>query len=342
MPSSQKEKPYNNDNNAVVNLMSIIETKNLTKSYNDLVAVDNLNLQIEEGEIFGLLGPNGAGKTTTLLMLTTLKPPTSGTAIINTFDIVKQPDKVRKSIGIVFQDPSSDEILTGYENLKLHGWLYDMPDKLREERIKEVLELVDLTDRKNDRVKKYSGGMRRRLELARGLMHHPKILFLDEPTLGLDPQSRDYIWNYILKLAKEKKITIIITTHYMDEADKLCNRLAIIDHGKIVVMGAPKDLKKELGGDIIRLKAENLSIDELKKLHYVKNISDCEGEICLTLENANEHLQEILKTVGKVDSVEIRSPTLDDVFLHYTGRGMREDRPEGGWGEKAMNARSKE
>lgn len=322
--------------------MNIIETKNLTKKYNDLTAVDDLNLQIEEGEIFGLLGPNGAGKTTTLLMLTTLNPPTSGTALINTFDIVRQPDKVRKSIGIVFQDPSSDEILTGYENLKLHGWLYDMPDKLREERIKEVLELVDLTDRKNDRVKKYSGGMRRRLELARGLMHHPKILFLDEPTLGLDPQSRDYIWKYILRLAKEKKITIIITTHYMDEADKLCNRLAIIDHGKIVVMGAPKDLKKELGGDIIRLKAENLSIDELKKLYYVKNISNCDGEICLTVENANEHLQEILKAVGKVDSVEIRSPTLDDVFLHYTGRGMREDRPEGSWAEKAMNARSKE
>jgi len=328
--------------NAVVNLMHIIETKNLTKKYNNLSAVDNLNLQIEEGEIFGLLGPNGAGKTTTLLMLTTLKPPTSGTATINTFDIVHQPDKVRKSIGIVFQDPSSDEILTGYENLKLHGWLYDMPDKLREERIKEVLELVDLTDRKNDRVKKYSGGMRRRLELARGLMHHPKILFLDEPTLGLDPQSRDYIWKYILKLAKEKKMTIVITTHYMDEADKLCDRLAIIDHGKIVVMGAPKDLKKELGGDIIRLKAEHLDIEGLKALSYVKTVTPCDGEICLTLEHANEHLQEILKTVGKIDSVEIRSPTLDDVFLHYTGRGIREDRLEGGWAEKAMSARSKE
>jgi ABC-2 type transport system ATP-binding protein len=322
--------------------MPIIETKNLTKKYNTLVAVDNLNLQIEEGEIFGLLGPNGAGKTTTLLMLTTLNPPTAGTAVINGFDIEQQSDKVRKSIGIVFQDPSSDEILTGYENLKLHGWLYDMPDKLREERIKEVLTLVDLTDRKDDRVKKYSGGMRRRLELARGLMHHPKILFLDEPTLGLDPQSRDYIWKYILRLAKEKKMTIIITTHYMDEADKLCDRLAIIDRGKIVVLGPPKDLKKALGGDIIRLKAEHLDIEGLKALPYVKNITQCDGEICLTLEHANEHLQEILKTVGKVESVEIRSPTLDDVFLHYTGRGIREDRPEGGWAEKAMNARSRQ
>ena len=324
-----------------MNFMYVIETKNLTKKFDELVAVDNLNLQIKEGEIFGLLGPNGAGKTTTLLMLTTLKPPTSGTATINSYDIVKQPDKVRKSIGIVFQDPSSDEILTGYENLKLHGWLYDMPSTLREERIKEVLELVDLTDRKDDRVKKYSGGMRRRMELARGLMHHPKILFLDEPTLGLDPQSRDVIWKYIEKLAKEKNMTIIITTHYMDEADKLCNRLAIIDRGKIVVLGSPKELKKELGGDIIRLKAENLDISGLKKLKYIKNISDCDGEICLTVTDASAHIQEILSTIGKVDSVEIRSPTLDDVFLHYTGRGMRQDTPEGSWAEKAMHASTK-
>jgi ABC-2 type transport system ATP-binding protein len=321
--------------------MSIIEIKNLTKKFEKMTAVDNLNLQINEGEIFGLLGPNGAGKTTTLLMLVTLKPPTSGTATINGFDIVTQPDKVRKSIGIVFQDPSSDEILTGYENLKLHGWLYDMPNELREERIKEVLELVELTDRKNDRVKKYSGGMRRRLELARGLMHHPKILFLDEPTLGLDPQSREHIWKYIENLAKEKNMTIIITTHYMDEADKLCDRLAIIDKGKIVILGSPKKLKKDLGGDIIRLKATTLDVDALKNLPYVKDISPCDGEVCLTLEEANTHLQEILKLVGKVDSVEIRSPTLDDVFLHYTGRGMREGSSEGGWAEKMMNASEK-
>ena len=327
-------------NQGVVNAMNIIETKDLTKKFEQMTAVDSLNLEIREGEIFGLLGPNGAGKTTTLLMLVTLKPPTSGTATINGFDIVTQPDKVRKSIGIVFQDPSSDEILTGYENLKLHGWLYDMPDDLREERIKEVLSLVDLNDRKNDRVKKYSGGMRRRLELARGLMHHPKVLFLDEPTLGLDPQSRDHIWTYIENLAKEKNMTIVITTHYMDEADKLCDRLAIIDHGKVVVLGSPKQLKKDLGGDIIRLKATNLDTDVLKKLPYVKEISPCDGEVCLTLEDANIHLQEILKMVGKVDSVEIRSPTLDDVFLHYTGRALREGgSSEGSWAEKMMNAR---
>lgn len=319
----------------------MISTKNLTKKFEKLTAVDNLNLEIKEGEIFGLLGPNGAGKTTTIFMLTTLKPPTSGTATINGYDIVKDSDKVRKSIGIVFQDPSSDEILTGYENLKLHGWLYDMPDDLKERRIKEVLELVDLTNRKDDLVKKYSGGMRRRLELARGLMHHPRVLFLDEPTLGLDPQSRDYIWSYIEKLAKEEKITIVLTTHYMDEADKLCDRLAIIDYGKIVVLGTPEELKKELGGDIIKLRGKNLKLEPLKNLSYVKNIAASSEGVCLTVEDANMHIQDILNTVGKVDSTEIRSPTLDDVFIHYTGRGIREDSPEGSWAEKAMHVRGK-
>jgi ABC-2 type transport system ATP-binding protein len=319
---------------------NIIEIKNLTKKFEKITAVDNIELQIKEGEIFGLLGPNGAGKTTTLLMLTTLKPPTSGTAILNNFDIIKQPHKVRKSIGIVFQDPSSDEILTGYENLKLHGWLYDMPDDLKEQRIIEVLELVDLIKRKDDLVKKYSGGMRRRLEIARGLMHHPKVLFLDEPTLGLDPQSREYIWEYIEKLSKEENITIILTTHYMDEADKLCDRLAIIDNGKIVVIGSPKKLKKDLGGDIIRIKSRKLNIDALNNLKYVKNVTNCDGDFCLTVEDVNLNLQEILGIIGKVDSVEIRTPTLDDVFLHYTGRGIRESSPEGGWAEKAMHMRS--
>jgi ABC-2 type transport system ATP-binding protein len=320
--------------------MSIIETRNLTKSYNGMKAVDDLSLNIEEGEIFGLLGPNGAGKTTTLLMLTTLIPPSSGTGTVNGLDIVKQPEKVRKSIGIVFQDPSSDELLTGYENLKLHGWLYDMPGDLKEKRIKEVLSLIELTDRKDDVVKKYSGGMRRRLELARGLMHHPKVLFLDEPTIGLDPQSRDRIWEYIEELAEKEKITIIITTHYMDEADKLCDRLAIIDRGKIVALDTPEKLKKDLGGDIVRLKADRLDTEALKKLVYVTDVTVLDGEACLTVTDASEHLQEILAVVGKVKSVEVRSPTLDDVFIHYTGRGIREGPAEGGWGDKVMHARS--
>jgi ABC-2 type transport system ATP-binding protein len=268
-----------------------------------------------------------------------LKQPTSGTAKVNRFDILKSPDKVRKSIGIVFQDPSSDDILTGYENLKLHGMLYGISDQLREKRIKEVLDLVDLTDRKNDLVKKYSGGMRRRLEIARGLMHHPKILFLDEPTLGLDPQTRDHIWKYIEKLANDEKITVVITTHYMDEADKLCDRLAIIDHGKIIVLGTPQKLKKELGGDIVNLKAKNINLEKLKKLKYVKKVEKSNGEVCLTVKNADEHLQQILKTAGKVESVEVRSPTLNDVFLHYTGRDIRKESAEGGWMQRVANAR---
>ncbi|MFA5357690.1 MAG: ATP-binding cassette domain-containing protein [archaeon] len=322
--------------------MFAIETNNLTKKYGkNMVAVDKLNLKVKEGEIFGLLGPNGAGKTTTLMMLTTLRPPTSGSAKINGFDIVKEPGKVRKSIGIVFQDPSSDEILTGYENLKLHGLLYDMPKEVMEKRINEVLKLVDLEKRRNDNVKKYSGGMRRRLELARGLMHRPKILFMDEPTLGLDPQSRENIWRYVEKLAKENKMTIIITTHYMDEADKLCDRLAIIDAGKIVALNSPKELKKEFGGDIIKIKTKKLNLTGLKKLSYVKKIRRTDGEYHLTVKDAGTHLQEILKAAGKIDSVEVHSPTLDDVFLHYTGKAIRDDSPEGGWAQKAMSMKTK-
>jgi ABC-2 type transport system ATP-binding protein len=321
--------------------MPVIEIKNLTKRFGNLAAVDSLSLDIMEGEVFGLLGPNGAGKTTTLLMLTTLVPPTSGTATVNGFDITKEPDRVRKSIGIVFQDPSSDETLTGYENLKLHGLLYDMPGDLREQRIAEVLALVELADRKDDLVKRYSGGMRRRLELARGLMHHPAILFLDEPTLGLDPQTREHIWAYVKRLATEKNITIIITTHYMDEADRLCDRLAIVDRGKIAVLGPPARLKRELGGDIIHLRAKSCDTESLKKLEFVKDIRADQDGISITVQDAGRHLQELLNRAGPVDSVEIRPLTLEDVFLHYTGRAIREGPAEGGWAEKVMAAGSR-
>jgi len=321
--------------------MPIIEIKNLTKKYNGLTAVDGLNLEVQEGEIFGLLGPNGAGKTTTLMMLTTLVKPTSGTALVGGFDIVKNPADVRRAIGIVFQDPSSDEILTGYENLKLHGMLYGMPAKLREERIKEVLELVELTERKNDLVKKYSGGMRRRLEMARGLMHHPKILFLDEPTLGLDPQTREHIWKYVDDLVYKEKITVIITTHYMDEADKLCDRLAIIDHGKISALDSSAKLKQVVGGDVVVLKTGNPNLENIKKLEFVKNIQTKDNIVSLTVTKAGEHLPEILAAIGKVESVEVHLPTLEDVFLHYTGRAIRETSGEGGWAEKVMAFRAK-
>ena len=321
--------------------MSIIETRQLTKKYDKLIAVDNLNLNIEEGEIFGLLGPNGAGKTTTLMMLTTLIKPSSGRGVVNGYDIVMQPDKVRKSIGIVFQDPSSDDILTGYENLKLHGMLYSMPAALREEKIREVLKLVDLTERQHDLVRKYSGGMRRRLELARGLMHQPKIIFLDEPTLGLDPQTRETIWGYIENLSRIEKVTIIITTHYMEEADRLCRRLAIIDTGKIVALDSPSNLKKTIGGDIVTLKISSPDIESIKKLDFIKEIEISENIVFLTVTNANENLPLILRTIGTVESVEVHSPTLNDVFLNFTGRIMREDSPEGSWAERSMHYRAK-
>jgi ABC-2 type transport system ATP-binding protein len=321
--------------------MPIIETKNLSKKYRGLTAVDNLNLAINEGEIFGLLGPNGAGKTTTLMMLTTLVKPTSGTAIVNGFDIVKQPDKVRGSIGMVFQDPSSDDTLTGYENLKLHGMLYNIPKAEREKRIKEVLRLVELTDRKDELVKNYSGGMRRRLELGRGLMHYPKVLFLDEPTLGLDPQTRDHLWRYIKELARQMHISVIITTHYMEEADQLCNRVAIIDAGKIVALDAPAKLKEVIGGDVVTIKIKEPKMEEIKKLSFVSKFNIKNDIVSLTVANANEHLAEILQLIGKVDSVEVHTPTLSDVFLHYTGREIREDTPEGGWANRVMSYRSR-
>lgn len=270
-------------------------------------------------------------------MLTTLIGPTLGTAKVNGFDIVSEQPKVRKSIGIVFQDPSSDDTLTGYENLKLHGMLYGMPVNLREERIKTVLDLVDLSDRRNDLVKKYSGGMRRRLELARGLMHHPKVLFLDEPTLGLDPQSREQIWKYIEKLSNEEKMTVVITTHYMEEADRLCNRMAIIDSGKIVILGSPPELKKVIGGDIVKIKTDNPDLEEVKKLEFVKKIETKDNLVFLTVLDANKHLSLILQTIGKVESVEVHTPSLNDVFLHYTGREIKDESPEGGWGQRVMN-----
>lgn len=321
--------------------MSVIETKKLTKHYKNVRAVDGINLYIEDGEIFGLLGPNGAGKSTTLLMLTTLRKPTSGSAMVNGFDILKDSDKVRKSIGIVFQDPSSDDTLTGYENLKLHGLLYGMSAELREKRIREVLELVDLYERRNERVKNYSGGMRRRLELARGLMHHPKVLFLDEPTLGLDPQAREHIWKYIEKLAADEKMTVIITTHYMDEADRLCDRVAIIDLGKIVALDTPDNLKRVVGGDVIEMKCKDCNMGKLKDLQYVKKVEAKDDSFLFTVTDASKHLSDILKVAGGVESVKVHRPTLEDVFIHYTGKEIRDNTPEGGWAQRVMNVRAK-
>ena len=229
----------------------MIIIKNLVKKYGNFCALQGLSFEVKENEIFGLLGPNGAGKTTLIHILATLLKPTEGGAIVNGFDVLRDATKVRESIGVVFQAPSSDDMLTGYENLKVHALLYGIPRRIREKRISEVLKLVGLCERKNDQVKKYSGGMRRRLEIARGLLHQPKVFFLDEPTLGLDPQSRDTMWRYIKKIVKEEKVTIILTTHYMEEADRLCERLAIMDHGRLLALDTPEALKRTVGGDLI-------------------------------------------------------------------------------------------
>ncbi len=321
--------------------MYVVETNNLVKKFGQLTAVNRISLKINEGEIFGLLGPNGAGKTTTLSMLATLQKPTSGNAFVGGHSIITEPLKVRKSIGMVFQEPSSDDELTGKDNLYLHALLYGVPKHLISGRIKEALELVDLTNRQNEMVRRYSGGMRRRLELARGLLHEPKILFLDEPTLGLDPQTRVHIWTYIKKLVKERKVTIIVTTHYMEEADELCDRVAIVDRGRIVALDAPAKLKRALGGDVIRLKVSNPNMAALKKLKFVKRIKKDGDFISLSVNDSGTHLQEILKKAGKVESVESRSPTLDDVFLHYTGREIRDTEAEGGWFERMIASRSR-
>ncbi|MDD5152437.1 MAG: ATP-binding cassette domain-containing protein [Candidatus Pacebacteria bacterium] len=223
----------------------MIEVKNLTKKFGDLTAVDNISFNVKEGEIFAFLGPNGAGKSTTIKILTTLLHPTSGAVMLNGHDPVHHPDETRRSFGIVFQDPSLDDDLTAWENMEIHGILYDVPNSIRKQRSEELLKFVDLWDRKNSLVKEFSGGMKRRLEIARGLLHHPKIIFLDEPTLGLDPQTRNHMWAYLRELNKNEGTTVFFTTHYMEEADRIAERIAIIDHGKIVAIGTSEELKKK-------------------------------------------------------------------------------------------------
>jgi len=325
----------------------LISIKNLVKTYDSLTAIDNVNLDIYDNEVFGLLGPNGAGKTTLIHILATLIKPTSGSASVNGYDIVKESSKVRSSIGIVFQAPSSDDMLTGYENLKLHSLLYAVPIHVREKRINDVLELVGLTDRKNHQVKKYSGGMRRRLEIARGLLHKPKVIFLDEPTLGLDPNSREIMWKYIDRLVKDEKVTLILTTHYMEEADFLCNRIGIIDKGKIIELDSPSRLKESLGGEIIKIELKNkeermkaLVESILKPYDFVHKVevNDEENVVIVYVDDASRNLPTILKAIdNNVKSVDFRSPTLNDVFLKYTGRhimAQQEDHAEGGFMER--------
>lgn len=340
----------------------MIAVKNIVKKYEMLAALDDLSLDVADNEIFGLLGPNGAGKTTLIHILATLIKPTSGTATVNGYDILSQPSQVRSTIGIVFQAPSSDDMLTGYENLKLHSLLYGVDSEVREKRISEVLELVGLTDRKDHQVKKYSGGMRRRLEIARGLIHKPKVIFLDEPTLGLDPASREVMWGYIDRLVKEEMITIILTTHYMEEADYLCNRVGIIDKGKIIALDSPSRLKESLGGEIIRLipkksnavaTMEKGSINQKDYINYIREaVRQCQfikkiefdneddRTIMIYVDDASSGLPKILRILNslaiEVESVDFKSPTLNDVFLRFTGKHIAsdEDQPEGGFVER--------
>jgi ABC-2 type transport system ATP-binding protein len=309
----------------------IIETNDLTRSFGDLVAVDRLNIKVEHGEVFGLLGPNGAGKTTTISMLCTILKPTSGKATVNGFDIVKQPGQVRKSIGIVFQEPSVDDRLTGRENMEMHANLYGVPPDTARKRIETLLELVELDQRADNLLRTYSGGMRRRLEIARGLIHYPRVLFLDEPTIGLDPQTREHIWTYIKKLSKEEDISIILTTHYMDEADLLCNRIGIIDFGKIVALDTPEKLKESLGEETITIKtsdAEKLS-QRLEEAKLVSKSALSNDELTVHVKNGHETLPRIVESAAtagiRVNSISLHEPNLGDVFLHYTGRAIREE-----------------
>lgn len=330
----------------------MIILKNLTKIFDNFTAVDNISLTIKENEVFGLLGQNGAGKTTTIHMLATLIKPTSGTASINDYDIIKHPSHVRENIGIVFQAPSSDDMLTGYENLKIYSYLYNVSDRDREKRIIELLDLVGLKERKDDLVKKYSGGMRRRLEIARGLIHRPKVIFLDEPTLGLDPNSRKSMWKYIQELVKEEKITVILTTHYMEEADFLCDRIGFINKGRIIATDTPANLKStingKMGGDIIKLKfknsetnANNVSNQEqfksiiktLNMYDFINNFKIEENILILSVKNASYNLPILLKVLNNVESVQYSETTLNEVFHKFTNEDINEH-PEGGFMEK--------
>ena len=315
-------------------MTAALHIQKLTRCFNDLVAVDNISFDIGQGEIFGLLGPNGAGKTTTLSMLATMLAPTSGSATVNGIDIGKDPDGVRRSIGIVFQDQSLDEELTAYENMDFHGRLYRIPTDTRKQRIEELLKLVELFDRRNDIVKTFSGGMRRRLEIARGLLHHPRVLFLDEPTLGLDPQTRNHLWTYIATLAKDKGITIILTTHYMDEADRLCNRVAIIDHGKIIANDTPKNLKDGLGGDLVTIKSPDPGgVTAALTEPWVIRTETHNDEVIISVKNADQYVSAIVTILNEhhvpITSIAINKPTLEDVFLSLTGKTIREQDADG-------------
>ncbi len=316
-----------------------IVVENLTRTFEDVTAVDHVSFRVSRGELFGLLGPNGAGKTTTINMLSTLLRPTSGRAEVGGRDVLRHRDAVRKKIGVVFQETALDNKLTGRENLQFHAMMYGLRKDERNRRIDDVLALVEMTDKAGTLVEKYSGGMKRRLEIARGLIQEPGVLFLDEPTLGLDAQTRRHIWDYVRMLNRERGVTVILTTHYMEEADFLCGRIAIMDQGRIIALDTPARLKDALGGDVVNLEVkgnESCLDGSFPKLSWIKNYVRRGAEVTLTLERGERRIAEIVtlaQTCGTtVESVRLREPSLEDVFLHFTGHTIREQ--EAGWGER--------
>jgi ABC-2 type transport system ATP-binding protein len=306
--------------------MAIIDVQNLSKQFKSLTAVDNISFSVVEGEVFGFLGPNGAGKTTTINILCTLLSPSGGTAAIAGHDCAESPDAVRAAIGLIFQDTTLDTGLTAYENLKFHAYLYNLDRKLTERRIDEMLAVVELEGRKHDLIKNFSGGMKRRLEIARGLLHYPRVLFLDEPTIGLDPQTRNTIWDFINRLREKEKITVFMTTHYMEEAEN-CDRIAIMDHGRIIALDTPRKLKEMLHGDIITLVTSDngRAIAEIEKAFGLKTWTE-NGGLCIEAERGDELIPKLLQALTvEATSVGLKKPTLNDVFLRLTGRTIRDE-----------------
>ncbi|MCV0411153.1 ATP-binding cassette domain-containing protein [Nitrosopumilus sp.] len=314
--------------------MHSIETKSLTKSFGDVIAVNDISFSVESGEIFGFLGPNGAGKSTTMMILTTLLKPTSGKALISGFDVTADPKKVRENIGYVQQETTVDEYLTGRENLLLQAKLNHIPKNEINVRIDAVLELIELSDKQHDSVVTYSGGMRKRLDIAGGLLHRPKVLFLDEPTVGLDIQTRRKIWKYLKKIHDEFEMTIFLTTHYMEEADQLCDRVGIIDGGKIQIIDSPKNMKNAMGNEVISIILEDGAspdsfLSELRKIEFVNKINVDGTNLTLFASNGTEVIPKIFQISSmlkiKIISIALTQPTLDDVFLSYTGHEIRDD-----------------
>jgi len=315
--------------------MHAIKVDSLSKNFEKSKAVDNISFQIEEGEIFGFLGPNGAGKSTTMMILTTLLKPTSGNASVQGFDVVTQAKKVRENIGFVQQEIGVDEYLTGRENLVFQSRISRIPKDKVKSRIDEVISLVELEEKQNEAAITYSGGMRKRLDIACGLIHRPRVLFLDEPTVGLDIQTRRKIWEYIRKIHKEFEMTLFVSTHYMEEADRLCDRVGIIDYGKIQVIDTPEIMKNAMGNDIISfslidgITKQDELINRIKQIEFVSQVNTKQGEITIKSSQCSEVIPKIFQTVSEmnieIDSLSLNKPTLDDVFISHTGHNLRDD-----------------